>query len=276
MCFIIALLAIISFVFVSADSVVKFTEDRNSVYFYSLKRNAYNPQKNTSEICSCDIEFQKYPNDDSKLIANLTIIEQIFHQINRPGSTEKELAQIQTPFIVGLTNNGDLNSITTEQDESHRSLEIKNQVVQTLMLNKTLYKGFIDSNENDFLIEVDLSTHLPMTLCNATVHVDRLATEYKVRLFVNAVSCWELVVGNVQLTNNSQYEVVTTFEKDTLALKELKENTVIEIEITSDGRRGLSTYEFYLKFKEFVEPRRYNTEKLTVSAFEALLMGDNC
>lgn len=262
-----AFLAIISFIFVSADSVVKFKEDHNSVYFYSLKRNAYNPHKNTSEICSCDIEFQKYPNDASKILANLTIIEQIFHQINRPGSTEKELLQIQMPFIVGLTQNGDLNSITTEQDESHRALEIKNQVVQTLMLNKTLYKGFIDSNENDFLIEVDLSTHLPMSLCNASVHVDRLPNEYKIRLFVNAESCWELVVGNVKLTNNSQYEVVTTFEKDGLTLKELKENTVIEIELTTDGRRGLSTYEFYLKFKEFVEPHKYNTEKLTVSFF---------
>lgn len=266
-----AILAIISFVFVSADSVVKFKQDHNSVYFYSLKRNAYNPYKNTSEICSCDIELQKDPNDASKVIANLTIIEQILHQINRPASTEKELKQIQTPFIVGITKNGDLNSITTEVDESHRALEIKNQVVQTLMLNKTLYKGFIDSNENDFLIEVDLSTHLPMTLCNASVHVDRFANEYKVRLFVNAANCWELVVGNVKLTNNSQYEVVTTFEKDGFTLKELKENTVIEIEITTDGRRGLSTYEFYLKFKEFVGPHRYNTEKLTVSLFKCFV-----
>lgn len=265
-----AILAIISFVFVSADSVVKFTEDHNSVYFYSLKRNAYNPTKNTSEICSCDIELQKDPKDATKLIANLTIIEQILHQINRPASTAKELNEVQTPFLVGLTANGDLNSITTEENESHRSLEIKNQVVQTLMLNKTLYKSFIDSHENDFLIEVDLSTHLPMTQCNASVHVDRFADEYKVRLFVNAANCWELVVGNVRLTNNSQYEVVTTFEKNGLALKELIENTVIEIELTTDGRRGLSTYEFYLKFKDFVQPRKYNTEKLTVSVFEEL------
>ncbi|XP_063702318.1 uncharacterized protein LOC134832259 [Culicoides brevitarsis] len=247
----------------SADSVVKFKDNHNSVYFYSLKRNAYNPAKNTSEICSCDIELQKFPGDASKIVANLTIIEQIFHQINRPGTTERELQQIQMPFIVGLTPNGDLNSITTEQDETYRALEIKNQVVQTLMLNRTLYKGFVDGTENDFLIEVDLSTHLPLSLCNASVHVDRsVPTEYKVRLYVNAESCWELVVGNVKLTNNSKYEVVTTFDRDSLTLKELKENTAIEVEV-SDGRRGLSTYEFYLKFKEFVAPHKHNTDKLT-------------
>uniref|UniRef100_A0A336MKK5 CSON001248 protein n=1 Tax=Culicoides sonorensis TaxID=179676 RepID=A0A336MKK5_CULSO len=250
-------------IIIATDSVVKFKKDQNSLYYFSLKRNAYNPNKNTSEICSCDIELQQSSLYPSHLFANLTIIDQIFHKINRPASTEQEMRQLKAPFIIGLTEHGDVKSIVTEVDESYRSLEIKNQVVQTLLLNKTLYKSLIDGNENDLTIEVDLSKQLPMGLCNASVHIDRTDTEYKVRIFVSADMCWELVVGNVRLTNNSKYEVVTTFDKNGLTLKELKENTLIEIEITTDGRRAHSTYEFYLKFKDFVPKKNYNMDQIT-------------
>lgn len=244
--------------------MIKFKDNHDSVYTYSLARTAMTPVKNKSELCSCTVHLQDHKSNE-EVISKLKITEQTFSGGSDIAMTSQQFIQSETPFLIKLTENGDVNAILTEVDESHRSLSVKNQVVQTLLLNRTLYKSFIDRKEKEFLVDVDLSTQLPFGPCNASVTVEDLGQDYKVRILVKADMCWELSLGSVVLTNHSKYEVTTMIEKEGLKLKELNEETLLEIVIKNDGRKAVSTYAYHLIFDKYVEKEKFDVENLTVS-----------
>lgn len=177
---------------------------------------------------------------------------------------EREIQQLQEPFIVTFNNENQVVSLLTAANESLASLSIKYQVVHTVLPDKNLYTN-LAKNIDESKVEWDL-TKLPFGFCNATVDVAKNNESTTVSIESQPTACQVFNLGGGQLTDESRFKLDTTFDNDDFTLKQRREKVDVVMTKDDTDRKAILDYEYLLVLSNFEENggEYFDMKKITV------------
>lgn len=216
-----------------------------AVFSYTHHRSAITPGRNLTEKCECEILVAK--GDANDILIQLRGITQEYH-LNP--LQKREVDQLTEPFVVKLSDEGEVLALLTRANESITSLSIKNQVVHTVLLNKSLYERIVNNAWN--VVEWDL-TKLPFGVCNATVGVVNGTNDGNIKVTVEAVpnSCNVINLGGGMLTEESRFHLETVLAGEDFTLKERREDVDVVMTTRDSDKKAVLDYEYQLLLSGF-------------------------